>query len=72
LKYLYGFGFKEKQVKCAKERFEWYKKQLRIMIRLNQFFPNPSSYGIPPTVNYIFPKSTKSYDQGQKMLFALN
>jgi len=37
-----------------------------------QFFPNPSLSEIPSPINYRFPKSTKTYDQGQKMLFALN
>ena len=34
--------------------------------------PNPNPNEIPSPVNYRFPKSTKIYDQGQKMLFALN
>ena len=35
-------------------------------------FPYLSLNEIHSLVNYQFPKSTKAYDQGQKMLFALN
>jgi len=35
------------------------------------FSLNPSPNEIPFLVNYQFPKSTKAYDQGQKMLFCL-
>ena len=35
-------------------------------------FPNLSSYEIPITINYQFPKSTKAYYQGQNILFVLN
>ena len=35
-------------------------------------FLNPSPNEIPSPTNYRLLKSTKAYDQGQKMLFALN
>ena len=44
-------------------------KQPKIMIHWYQFSLNSNSNEIHFTVNYRFPKSTKAYDQGQKIFF---
>jgi len=40
--------------------------------KLVPIIPHPNPNEILSLVNYRYPKSTKTYDQGQKMLFALN